>query len=76
METEEVKHQIVEYFGRNPGQRFSQSLGDKRKLAEGLGALSLNPRTVGWPLWRLWKEGLIDSSKEGRKRVFCTKGAG
>lgn len=76
MKTEEMKRQIMEYLRRNPRQGFTQSLEDKQKLAERLGDPLLNPQTVGWLLWRLWKEGLIDSKKEGRKRVFYSKGAG
>jgi predicted transcriptional regulator len=73
MRTDEMKRQIVEYLRGNPRQGFSQSLEDKRKLAKGLGDPSLNPQTLGWFLWRLWKEGLINSRKEGRKRVFFGK---
>ncbi len=73
MKINERKHQIVKYLKKNPQQSFTQSLEDKRKLAEGLNEPSLNLQTIGWLLWRLWKEGLIDSKKEGRKRVFYAK---
>ncbi len=73
MKRQNVKQQIIEYLNSNPHESFSQSLEDKRRLAVKLGDASLHLQTIGWLLWRLWKEGLIDSKKEGRKRIFYAK---
>ena len=73
-----VKERILEYLRSNPNEQFSQGSSDKQRLAERLGDPPLSLQTIGWVLWRLWKEGLIDSRKEKSargKRIFFYKRA-
>lgn len=71
----ETQRRILDYLAKNPDEHFSLSSKDKHRLAMKLGKPTINPQTIGWVLWRLWKEGLIDSKKEGRKRIFYSKGS-
>ena len=61
----DIKKTVLEYIRQHPTESFSSSIVDKERIAK---ELKLKTSSVGWALWNLKREGVIQKPETRTKK--------